>query len=339
MLADAVTDRIIPGAVIAAGDDDHVRSHWICGWADTTSGGIRPMRIDTRFDLASLTKIVSTTILVLALVGERRFTLDDEVASLLPGAFASTLQPVTVEHLLTHTSGLPATIDLWRQCATAAAARGVVRAAAPSTEPGRYVAYSDVGFMLLGQLVEDVTGVTLREAFAQRVSEPLGLTATGFGPVPARQAAATEAGLDGVPWCGVVHDENARFLDGVAGHAGLFATVDDLARIARWWLSDDDRIVPAELRRAAEMCRTAEANGRRGLGWVCRGDRFDILAGWPVGAVSHTGFTGTSMALDRASRAWVIMLTNAVHYGRAKEGIRRLRREVHAELAPTTAPM
>jgi CubicO group peptidase (beta-lactamase class C family) len=136
-----------------------------------------------------------------------------------------------------------------------------------------------------------------------------------------------------------VHDENARLMGGVAGHAGLFSTAADLARFAAWWVGDRGGPVPARLRRDAASCHTAGLGGtglggRRGLGWVCRGDRFDILGGrWPATAVSHTGFTGTSLALDPPSGVWAVLLTNAVHAGRDATAIRALRREAHAAAA------
>jgi CubicO group peptidase (beta-lactamase class C family) len=163
----------------------------------------------------------------------------------------------------------------------------------------------------------------------------------GMGPVDDSRApgaggfAATERKPDGTAWTGIVHDENARLMGGVAGHAGLFAPVADLAAFATWWVGEDDVAVPARLRREAERLQTAGLDGCRGLGWVRQGDRYDILRGtWPPGSVSHTGFTGTSLAIDPESRTWAVLLTNAVHFGRDADRIRTLRREFHAALAP-----
>jgi CubicO group peptidase (beta-lactamase class C family) len=120
-------------------------------------------------------------------------------------------------------------------------------------------------------------------------------------------------------------------MGGVAGHAGLFATAPDLARFAAWWVSEDDTAVPVRLRRAATACQTGEVGGRRGYGWACAGDAFDFLRGhWPPTAVSHTGFTGTSLALDPATGRWLVLLTNAVHFGRDPTAVQALRRAVHA---------
>jgi CubicO group peptidase (beta-lactamase class C family) len=191
--------------------------------------------------------------------------------------------------------------------------------------------------MLLGEVVAAVAGEPLDAAVRRLVTGPLGLTATGFRPNgPARRFAATERRGDGTAWTGIVHDENARLMGGVAGHAGLFASTDDLARFAAWWVSDNDAVVPAALRRAAATCQTGDLGGRRGYGWACPGDAFDILgARWPPTAVSHTGFTGTSLALDPASGLWVVLLTNAVHAGRDAAPIQALRRAVHGAVMVT----
>ncbi|MGH3261402.1 MAG: serine hydrolase, partial [Trebonia sp.] len=116
---------------------------------------------------------------------------------------------------------------------------------------------------------------------------------------------------------------------------GLFSTVADLAALCAWWVGDTDLAVPAALRREAESAQTAGLGGSRGLGWVRGGDRFDILGGhWPPSAVSHTGFTGTSLALDSPSGTWAVLLTNSVHFGRDATAVKALRRAFHAAVAP-----
>jgi len=160
----------------------------------------------------------------------------------------------------------------------------------------------------------------------------------GFNPAHG-EFAATEPRPDGTPWTGVVHDENARLMGGVAGHAGLFSTVADLGRFAAWWVSSDDGPVPALLRREAERRQTSGLAGRRGLGWARTGDRHDILGEtWPASAVSHTGFTGTSLALDPASGVWAVLLTNRVHFGRDAIAVKRIRHDFHEAIATTLIP-
>jgi CubicO group peptidase (beta-lactamase class C family) len=337
LLAAAVTEGRIPGAVAAVGQGQVTLGRWTAGQAD--AGQPRPMRADTVFDLASLTKVVATTTVALALAAQGRLGLDDPVAGYLPQFTACRSAPVTIRHLLTHTAGLPARRPFHRWCRTRAGLLRALWQTPLETPPGSRVAYSDPGFIALGELVAVAAGNHLDTAVRTLVTGPLGLSAVTFNPNgPGECFAATERRADGTAWAGTVHDENARLMGGVAGHAGLFASAADLARFAAWWVSDDDAVVPAWLRRVAATCQTADLGaGRRGLGWACAGDGFDMLRGRPPGpptAVSHTGFTGTSLALDPASGRWVVLLTNAVHVGRDATAVQALRRAVHAAAAP-----
>ena len=334
LLDEAVGEDGIPGAVAAVGRGPVTLGRWVTGQADAIAG--RPMRAGTVFDLASLTKVVATTTVTLALASRGELELGDPVAGYLPDAVACRDAGVTVARLLTHTSGLPGSRRFYRWCRSGAELlRDLYQT--PLNQPGTRVAYSDPGFMLLGEVVAAVAGEPLDAAVRRLVTGPLGLTTTRFKPNgPAARFAATERRGDGTAWTGIVHDENARLLGGVAGHAGLFASADDLARFAAWWVSDDDAVVPAALRRAATTCQTEGRGGRRGYGWACPGDAFDILgAGWPPAAVSHTGFTGTSLALDPVSGLWVVLLTNAVHAGRDATAVQALRRAVHETVTVT----
>ncbi|HEY1322656.1 MAG TPA: serine hydrolase domain-containing protein [Streptosporangiaceae bacterium] len=319
----------VPGAVAAAGRGPVTLGRWVAGQADATAG--RPMRADTIFDIASLTKVVATTTVTLALAGQGELALGDPVAGYLPDARACRDGHVTIAHLLTHTSGLPDSRRFYRWCGSRAELLRDLHQTPLAVPPGSRVAYSDLGFMLLGEVAAAVAGEPLDTALRRLVTGPLGLTATGFGPNgPAARFAATECRGDGTAWTGTVHDENTRLMGGVAGHAGLFGPAADLARFAAWWVSASDAVVPAALRRAAATCQTEGLGGRRGYGWACPGDAFDILGGrWPPTAVSHTGFTGTSLALDPVSGVWVVLLTNAVHAGRDAAAVKELRRAVH----------
>jgi CubicO group peptidase (beta-lactamase class C family) len=332
LLDEAVGGGRVPGAVAAVGRGPVTLGRWVAGQADAIAG--RPMQAGTVFDLASLTKVVATATVTLALAGRGELGLGDPVARYLPDAPACR-GGVTVAHLLTHTAGLPGSLPFYRWCRSGADLLRDLRQIAPN-QPGTRVAYSDPGFMLLGEVVAAVAGEPLDAAVRRLVTGPLGLAATRFKPNgPAACFAATERRADGTAWTGIVHDENARLLGGVAGHAGLFAAADDLARFAAWWVGDDDAVVPVALRRAAATCQTEGCGGRRGYGWACSGDAFDILgAGWPPTAVSHTGFTGTSLALDPASGLWVVLLTNAVHAGRDATAVQALRRAVHEAVHP-----
>jgi len=331
----------VPGAVAVVGRGPVTLSTWVTGRADATRTAARPMTALTLFDLASLTKVVATTTAVLALAGGGQLGLDDPAARYLPGFTALRDGPVTIRQLLTHTSGLPDTRKFYQWCSTRQELLRDLLATPLQAPPGTRVTYSDLGFLALGEIVAAVAGQPLDAAVRTLVTGPLGLTSTGYTPLadahgaaPPDRFAATEFRTDGTPWNGVVHDENARLMDGVAGHAGLFSAPADLAAFCAWWVGNADAPVPAALRREAESAQTAGLGGSRGLGWVRGADRFDILGGsWPASAVSHTGFTGTSLALDSPSGVWAVLLTNSVHFGRDATAVKALRTDFHAAVA------
>jgi CubicO group peptidase (beta-lactamase class C family) len=340
LVTSAVENGHIPGVVAAVGRGPATLASWAAGWADTTPASTRPMTIDTVFDLASLTKVVATTTVTLALIQQGLLSLGDAAIDYLPDFTAFRQGPVTIRHLLTHTAGLPDGRKFYRWCDSPAELIRDLHQTPLEAPPGSRVTYSDLGFLALGEIAAAVADAPLDSAVRRLVTDPLGMSVTGFIPLAARPAppltcfAATERRADGTPWTGTVHDENARLLGGVAGHAGLFSTLADLVRFTAWWVSDEDGPVLPPLRRAATSGQTAELDGRRGLGWTCTGDSFDILSGtWPPTAVSHTGFTGTSLALDPVSGLWVVLLTNAVHFGRDSTAIKALRGDVHATAA------
>jgi CubicO group peptidase (beta-lactamase class C family) len=332
LLDRAVDARLVPGAVVFAGEGEETVWRLAVGDAEVSTERRRPMREDTIFDLASLTKVVATLPLVLGLVEEGHLLLTDRVADYLPEFRGEGKEEVTIGHLLSHSGGL-----LWhREFFRTLSGPEVIAAAAaePLTHPaGTRAVYSDLGYMLLGEIVARVLAEPLAEAARRRVFEPLGMRDTGYLPGPDRltRVAATETlpGRSG-PKVGVVHDDNAEAMGGVAGHAGLFAPAVDLARYAAMWVARPPALLsPAARRRAFAPPPPA----RRGLGWVLRGDAMDVSGDlWPETSVGHTGFTGTSLTLDPVSGAWAVILTNRVHFGRERD-IGPLRRRLHNVIA------
>ena len=323
-----VADGHWPGLVAAAGVADRVEASWVLGAAEDWPGGRRMMSEDTVFDLASLTKVLATLPCVLLLVQDGALGLDDPVERYVPGVDGRVL----VRHLLTHSAGLPAHRRFDDRVGSG---QELVRAAAQQPlerTPGTTVAYSDLGFILLGGVVRAVTGSPLPRVARERVFAPLRSAAT-FAPPAAwlPRIAATEV-IDGVAVHGRVHDENAAAARGEAGHAGLFGTLIDVRRELSIWLPGG-ALLCEELRAEALRDHTAGLGGHRGLGWTCRGDGYDILSdGWGPAAVSHTGFTGTSLAVDPTSGRWAVLLTNHVHYGRGRPEVFAARRRFHAAL-------
>jgi CubicO group peptidase (beta-lactamase class C family) len=267
------------------------------------------MTVDTPFDLASLTKLFTAVVAVQQL---ERGTLgiDARVGAYLPDFTGAAAHGLTVRQLLTHTSGLRPELPLY-DAVDGAARLALLRAEEPVGAPGTY-RYSDLNMLLLQQLLERLTGRPLDVLIRDGVTRPLGMTATGFGPRPG--AAATEDQRR--PWAkadrgmlrGIVHDENAWALGGVAGHAGLFSTGRDLAVFCRALLSGGSygpaRILGSDF---VELMLTPP-----GLGFAVDQPWFmGELAG--RGAAGHTGFTGTSVVLDPATGSFLVLLSNAVH--------------------------
>ncbi|MGH9067318.1 MAG: serine hydrolase domain-containing protein [Acidimicrobiales bacterium] len=343
LLEAAVGTRGIPGAVVAVGlGPGEPAYRWTGGWAEGGSGRAgREMTPGTVFDLASLTKVMATLPCVLALVEGGAVELDDPVVRFLPDFSGPGKDGVSVRHLLSHTSGLPDHREYYRTCPTPEAVMKAALAEPLVERPGAAMCYSDVGFMVLAEVVRAVTGLGIDAAARDLVFSRLGMEGAGYLPAAGDRAtiAATEAVGGEPPKVGVVHDENAEALGGVAGHAGLFAPVEDVVTYVRAWVDPASPLLEPATRAEALRCQTPGLEARRGLGWTLRGDRWDHTDGaWPATAAGHTGFTGTSVALDPASGAWVVMLTNAVHYGRDKTAIVALRRRVHAAVGEALRP-
>lgn len=326
-LRSEVIDRpLFPGAVLLCGIDDKIIKHRAGGWAlcyADQQGTLLPeadriaMRPDTIFDLASISKLF-TSLVIMQLVESGDIELDRPVIDYLPEFAAAGKQAVTCRQLLIHTSGFPAEISLWRLFdSPAARIRGTLEAELVAA-PGTAYCYSDLNLITLGELAHRLTGQRLDELVADRIASPLGLSDTGYNPDLSlvSRIAATE--FEAVPDRGMVrgrvHDENSWSLDGVAGHAGVFSTATDLARLARAII--DRELLGADA--AAEMItnQTPDFPGHdHGLG-------FEINQPWYMGelagphTIGHTGYTGTSLVIDLERKAYVILLTNRVHPNR-----------------------
>jgi CubicO group peptidase (beta-lactamase class C family) len=288
----------------------------------------QPMTLDTVFDLASLTKPVATGSSIMALIEEGRLRLRDPVALHWPEFGANGKDKVTIRQLLTHSSGLASWENYQRRFGDAAGPAiqertpQVLAALAErplANPPDTRFTYSDLGYITLGEVVRRVSGEPLDRYAARRIFAPLRMRDTGFNPPPGLQArAAPTEKWNGLFRRGQVHDPNAAVMDGVAGHAGLFSTADDLARYGRMLLSSDGErgrfpLSPATIR-VMTTAASAEGLPKRALGWDVDSGyshvRGDLL---PVGSFGHTGFTGTFMWVDPYSRTFIIGLSNRVH--------------------------
>lgn len=288
----------------------------------------------TWFDLASLTKVLATLPSVLALAEDGALGLDEPASRFLAelqGEHAS----YSLRHLLTHTAGLSPDLP-WRSLDPDRTRLAAYIAGRPLTAPpGSRLEYSDVGYLLLGLVVERVTGQTLERFVSERIHRPLG-ACVRYGPVDPQSAAATEDAPDGSgPLRGVVHDEKSRTLGGICGHAGLFGTASGVAAVAEMFRREgrgpDGRAVlaPQTVRAALRPAVTGDDGNRRCLGFELAGgvnSAGDLLGPRSFG---HTGFTGTSVWVDPDQHLSVVLLTNRVHLGRENGQIVYLRKRVH----------
>jgi len=326
----AIADHKLPGAVVLVGDRR--------GTVYTAAIGERAlipsreaMTPDTVFDVASLTKVVSTTTLVILLVEEGRLGLDDPVTRYIPEFGRYGKQRISIRHLLTHTSGLRPDLDLAVEFQGRDVAILKTIEEVPVAAPGQRFIYSDLNFVLLGEIIARVTGQPLEQVAASRVFGPLGMRDSGYLPSSTllSRIAPTESctplgwpcrpGPGSTMLRGIVHDPTARRMGRVAGHAGVFSTADDLARFCRMLVNegtiDGVRFLsPLAVALMTRAATPADLMQVRGLGWdidsrfaANRGDLF------PVGSFGHTGWTGTSLWIDPVSGVYVVFMSNRVH--------------------------
>ena len=331
----AVDEHQLPGAVVVVGHDGRVvfrRAYGMRSLEPTQE----PMTADTIFDMASLTKPLTTAVAIMQLYEQGKIGLNDSVAKYLPEFGANGKQDITIRHLLTHYSGLPPDLPLDQPWKGKEEGIRLAFGIAPARPPGEQFVYSDINFIVLGALVEKVSGLTLDEYTARFIMSPLGLGHTRFLPpsswIP--WIAPTEYEHDpissGMPASktfpgdamlrGVVHDPTSRRMGGVAGHAGLFSTADDLAIYAQSLL---DRLAgrPSKFPLSRIVLQKMVAPEQPATGTALRGFGWDIDSPYssnrgtlfPVGSFGHTGFTGTSLWIDPVSDSYVMVLANSVH--------------------------
>ena len=296
---------------------------------------------ETIFDLASLTKVLSTTALMLPWIERGAITLETPVASLLSSWTSTERVSVTIRDLLEHASGLPAHRPYFQTLSGRSDYERAIGVEPLAYQPRQQSIYSDLGFILLGFILEDLAARSLESQFdawreAARVTEPL-LFRPGRD-LHAVIAATEHDGWRGRVIVGEVHDENAAALGGVAGHAGLFGTGAAVGQTARWWLKrltgHDDAATGISARTAALCVRRSSVPGSsRGLGWDTMLPTSSCGTRWSAHAIGHTGFTGTSLWLDPSCDRYAVLLTNRVHPTRANDRIQDVRRAFHDAVA------
>lgn len=327
LLPKAVKSGIFPGVTAAVGCS--------AGLYRTGFFGSRclepencPVLTDTLYDIASLTKVVATTTLFLLFQEEGKLSALDKVSRYIKGFSRGNKEFATILNLLTHTSGLIDHVRLDLLCRDYDDAILYLTDIALVHNPGEVVIYSCLGYILLGYILEKVGGDRLDVLCRKYIFEPLGMYNTCFNPASSNVAATEYEENSGRMLAGRCHDENARFLRGISGNAGLFSNIDDLSKFALMLANKGLHKGKLFLSNAsiAAMTRnyTAHLNQDRGLGWCIRGHRLNGIDGWTTsagdlmhpGAFGHTGFTGTSMWIDPKNDIFTILLTNRVHPSR-----------------------
>jgi len=342
LLEHAVKDRAFPGGVLAAGCHGQMAVHAF-GKLSYEAGADR-VTPSTIYDAASLTKPVVTATLTAMLEEAGQVNLDAPVARYLP-EWAAGRQPewrakVTLRHLLTHTSGLPAHEDYFKTLKTRQEIAARVMATTLESAPGTQSAYSDLGFILLGELLTRLSGMPLGELARERIFAPLGMRDTGFHPPKSERAriAPTENDTQFRKRVirGEVHDENAWAMGGAAGHAGMFATAPDLAAFCQMLLNGGIYAHQRLLRRAT-IARYTAADGlaanARTPGWMAPTPNSSSGRYFSASSFGHMGFTGTSIWIDPEKELFVVLLTNRVYPTRENDKIQRVRPALHDAIA------
>ena len=332
---EAIASGEIPGAVVLVGRGSEVLYLRAFGQRALIPESA-PMTPTTIFDIASLTKPLGTTLAVMALAERGKISLDAPLGRYLSEFDGGGFREVTIRRMLTHSAGFPGIVPettLNGGFPRAARALAQLKLDYP---PGTGFQYSDVGFMLLGEVVRRVSGEPLDRYLTRAFVKPMGVRDTSFRPpTSARARLAPTERFNGAWFSGMVHDPRARVLGGVAGHAGMFSTASDLARFCQMLTAegvlDGRRYLKTETVRTM-WTRSWEGNGTRALGWdVISTYATGMAPFFPEGSVGHTGFTGTSIWIDPASRTYLIILTNRVHpTGGGAARIRELRTRVTA---------
>src|SRR5271167_2874464 len=317
LLKDAVEKGNAPGAVLLVGHNGAVVYRKAYG-NRALEPSKEPMTPDTVFDTASLTKVLATTISVMRMVQLGQVKLNDPVAKYIPEFAQNGKNDVTVRQLMTHYSGLRPDLALkpyWHGVDEAYSRANAEKLVNP---PGSVFMYSDVNFIVLGELVQRVSGMPLNQYAQTYIFGPLGMTNTTFNPPETwtpRVAPTEHDERTGAMLRGVVHDPTGRAMGGVAGHAGVFSTADDLAKFAQAMLNGGAPVLSTWIvEKMTTPQQPPNLTNVRGLGWDIdspfSSNRGDLL---PVGSFGHTGFTGTSLWIDPTTNTYIILLTNAVH--------------------------
>lgn len=335
LLQKEIDQKHIPGAVLQINHKGKTVVEEALGWRIDFEDEREPMQLDTVFDLASLTKVIATTPVILKLIDKGELTLSDTVAHFIPEFAENNKSEITIQNLLTHTSGLISHRRFYKENLTKDEIHKEIYKESLDYPTNSKVVYSDLGLILLSIITEIIAETPFEEFVNREIFSPLEMNETSYLPsFPNERYAATEFSEKLNTYkIGTVHDENTDALGGISGHAGLFSTVSDLNKFALMIENDGilngKRILSSNATQLSKQNFTASLNEARGLGWQIKG-KGPVSCGdyFSRHSYGHTGFTGTSIWFDPEIDLNVILLTNRVHYGREPH-ILRLRPRVH----------
>ena len=330
MLKEGKETGCFPAAAAAVGVRDKVLAQAFIGEAPLP--GDAPVDAHTRWDMASLSKVLGTTMVALKAIEEGTLSLEDTVKDFFPDA-PEDKRDITVFMLMTHTGGFNPSFRLDKLLSSPEDAVNCILRYPLDEKPGVRPVYSCMGYILLAKMLEKRFEKPLNELARERVFQPLGMTETGYCPPARAQCAATEIDPDtGRPIIGVVHDENARFLRGISGNAGVFMPLCDGVRFAGMLSRMGGGFLKKETLERAIRNYTPGQESHRGLGFQIAGspDCF-FSAGVPDRCFGHTGFTGTSLLVEPETGYWVLLLSNRVYPTRDSQALFPFRRRLHAE--------
>lgn len=315
MLSKALSENIFPcyAAAIGKGDDIYYRSF---GGYRSLTPEKQTLTEDTLFDMASLSKLIGTTMAALKLIEQHKLSFDNTLSDYFVECYGK--EKTTIRQLMTHTSGIKAHFPLWLRGITPDRAFDAILREEYGYEPDGNAVYSCMGYILLGRILEIIEKEPLDSIVSRLVLSQLNMTDSCYCPKN-RICASTETDpFTGEPICGVVHDENARFLGGIAGNAGLFCTLNDTIKFAEMLSKSGKGYINESLFEYAVTDHTPNSSDRRGIGFQLIGNRY-----------GHTGFTGTSVFVDRTSGIYAVLLTNRIHPSRNNHALISFRREFH----------
>ena len=331
LMQQGLQDEVFTSANILVGRGDEILFHAAYG-RNSVEPDSEPTTPDTRYDMASVSKNLGVGMIALRSIEKGLIALSDTLSLFVDAP--EDKKDITIKQILTHTAGFHPSIPLWNMNLDPADAVAAILREPLICAPGTEVHYSCTGFILLGKILEKLYGMNLKELAQQEVFGPLGMTHTCYQP-EGGNIAATERQPDGRCLMGVVHDENARWLDGISGNAGVFSTAGDMAKYAQMIAcggaaSDGSHYLSAATLRVAMTNHTPGMSEGRGLAFYLPGYDVSFIGDlFPQTTIGHTGFTGTSYAIDPVSGVYLILLTNRVCPTRENAKLMRLRRVIH----------